>query len=220
MKQLFAILFLCMLCMPAKAQWRVGMSGGWDYNTISIDTQYAYDMKYTGRGGMTFALTGQYDLTDWIGIRTELAYMQKGQKMERTSDIMNGSYHNTRNQYLQLPVMTQFSFGGKRIRGFVNTGGYVGHWLKRSIEGYNNDLCDEFTYNEASPFNSLSDKRFEAGLVGGLGAEYRMAQHILISAEARYYYALTQMQKRYQELNVTPSYNNTLALQLGVQYSF
>ena len=40
------------------------------------------------------------------------------------------------NNYLQLPVMGSFSFGGQKVRGFFNAGIYGGYWLNSKPQGF------------------------------------------------------------------------------------
>lgn len=89
---------------------------------------------YEARDGFTVGIPVQYDFRDWFGLRADLVFVQKGQKMHRT-DTYNAIHTDTRNNYLQLPVMASFSFGGERLRGFLNAGGYVGGWLSSHRKG-------------------------------------------------------------------------------------
>lgn len=223
---------LCVFCLalaavtPATAQWRVGLTAGYSRNTLDMDTGYAYDMRYEARDGFTVGIPVQYDFFDWLGVRAELTFVQKGHKMHRT-EYYNGIYTDTRNNYLQLPVMANFSFGGKRVRGFLNAGGYIGSWLSSHREGLTDRLFSEegnpngiitpnnrYEFDEKVPFNSRRDNRFEAGLAGGVGVGCRVTSRVELQAEGRCYYALTDMQKNYMKFR-TPRYNTTFVVQIG-----
>ena len=52
-----------MLSMAVHAQWRVGVTGGTDYNLYTMDMQYESDWKTEGRWGATVGITGQYNVT-------------------------------------------------------------------------------------------------------------------------------------------------------------
>lgn len=211
---------------PSTAQWRVGLTAGYSRNTLDMDTGYAYDLRYEARDGFTVGIPVQYDFRDWFGLRADMVFVQKGQKMHRTS-YYSGIYTDTRNNYLQLPVMASFSFGGERLRGFLNAGGYVGGWLSSRREGvtwrFFSDTGDDdgiitsenrYEFDEKVPFDSRRDNRFEAGLVGGVGISYRVAPRVALQAEGRCYYALTDMQKDYMKFRV-PRYNTTFVVQVG-----
>ena len=223
-RRLFRFSVFCMAL--AAAQWRVGVTAGYARNTLSMDTGYAYDLRYEARDGFTVGIPVQYDFFDWFGLRADVVFVQKGQKMHRT-DVYNAIRTDTRNNYLQLPVMANFSFGGERVRGFLNAGGYVGGWLSGRREGvtrrFFSDAGDEngaitpdnrYEFDEKVPFDSRRDNRFEAGLVGGVGVSYRVAPRVELQAEGRCYYALTDMQKNYMKFR-TPRYNTTFVVQVG-----
>lgn len=230
-KQLLVILVLWLTgIQAASAQWRVGVNAGYAHNTLDIDRGYAYDMRYGSRGGFTMGVPVQYDFTDWFGLRAELAYVAKGQNMHRTH-YYGALESDIRNHYLQLPVMASFSFGGSRLRGFVNAGAYVGAWLACYEEGMNKNmfggspesgLLDEnnaYISDGKLDFDSRRDNRFEAGLTGGLGIRYLLLPRVEVSLEGRCYYALTDQQKNYMYFH-TPRYNTTFALLAGVSFLF
>ena len=71
------------------------------------------------------------------------------------SGYVAGFHSEWSNNYLSLPIVAQFSFGGKRLRGFVNGGGYLGYWLssyqKDNTANYDNTIKEDNTYlNEAN----------------------------------------------------------------------
>ena len=125
------------------------------------------------------------------------------------------------NNYLQLPVMASFSFGGQKLRGFCNLGVYGGYWLSSNYSGvdYNSFVGAPYDVKGHVDFNSDRDQRWDCGFVGGLGVEYRFARHWGAQVEARYYYSTTSVQKQYMRVK-DYRYNSTLALQAGVSYFF
>lgn len=207
--------------VPAAAQWSVGLSGGYARNTVSTDREYADGMRYEPHDGFTVGIPVQYDFRSWFGLRAELTWVEKGLSTYRT-DSYAPLYTNTRNSYLQLPVMAHFSFGGERLRGFLHVGGYMGYWVSShrkgiaaSLMGVNPETGNRlYAFDEKAPFDSRRDNRFEAGLAGGVGLYYRITPRIRIEAEGRCYYALTDMQKQYMKFLV-PRYNTTFTTQLG-----
>jgi hypothetical protein len=144
--------------------------------------------------------------------------MQKNHTVERTQVLMKHQYTNN---YLTLPVMASFNFGGEKLRGFCNLGVYGGYWLSCHKEGsdYNSFHEYEYSFSEDVDFNSKRDQRWDCGFVGGVGLEYHFVEHWGVQAEARYYYSTTSVQKDYMKVK-DPKYNSTLALQVGVIYFF
>ena len=224
------LLLACFPAFEANAQWKVGVEAGYDYNFYHIDTQYAYDFRYEGRGGITVGIPVEYGILDWLAVRADLIYMQRGYKMHRA---YNRTFQNRRDQYLSLPIMARFSFGGEKVRGFLHAGGYVGYWLKGSLNGLeisNTSDFDKvingedgdvfFPYSHDYSFNSKRDNRFDAGLVGGIGVSYHVMPQLEVEVEGRCYYGLTSTTKDYMEYGKQPRYNTTVAILAGVKYCF
>ncbi len=74
------LLFFAAIFLPdqAAAQWKVGLNAGYTYNSYSIDTQYAYDFNYDGLGGLTVGIPVEYGILDWLAVRADLTYLQRG----------------------------------------------------------------------------------------------------------------------------------------------
>lgn len=214
------IIFLAlMLPSLAFAQWRVGVNGGATYNHSTISKHYMTDYQWKDRWGVTLGVMGQYDVNDWLGVRAELDWTQKNYRLTR--QIFSNLDYKYVNNYLQLPVMASFSFGGKQLRGFCNAGVYGGYWLTSGREGtdYNNSSEKAYEFSEDIKFNSERDQRFDFGFVGGIGLEYRFCQRWAAQVEMRYYYSTVSTQKDYMRLS-DPRYNSTLGVQAGLWYSF
>lgn len=179
-----------------------------------MDLQYMSDFRLEGRWGVTLGVTGQYDLTDWFGVRADLNWTQKNYRLHRMK--YNVVDYKFRNNYLQLPVMASFSFGGQNLRGFCNLGGYVGYWLNSSRWGTdtNSFTARNYKFSEQVILDSNRDQRLDGGLVGGVGVEYRLCKHWALLGEVRYYYSLISTRKQYQ-LMKDYRYNGTAAIQIG-----
>ncbi len=169
LKRVFLTFSLAIVAIAANAQWSVGVLAGYDYNLYDYAKGYAYDLRYDGRAGLDFTVPVQYNFNQWFGLRADIDYVQKGHKMHR-SGIHQGSYTNTRDHYLHLPIVASFSFGGEKIRGYLNLGGYMGFWAVSSIEGQARlamapDIDDTqyYYFNEKLDFDSKRDNRFDAG---------------------------------------------------------
>ena len=217
-KSLLLGAMLLMLTAVAHAQWRVGATIGTSANHYRMDRQYMSDYHINDRWGLTMGVTGQYDFTEWLGVRADFNWTQKNHRVLRDRIPMDYKYVNN---YLQLPVMASFSFGGQKLRGFCNLGVYGGYWLSSNYSGvdYNSFVGAPYDVKGHVDFNSDRDQRWDCGFVGGLGVEYRFARHWGAQVEARYYYSTTSVQKQYMRVK-DYRYNSTLALQAGVCYFF
>ncbi len=218
MKKTLTMLVL-MLPMMVFAQWRVGINGGGDLNHFIIDKQYQTDNQFKDRWGGTVGIMGQYDIADWAGIRFELDWMQKNYRQTReTLKVYDYKYVNN---YLQLPVMGSFSFGGQKVRGFCNLGIYGGYWLNSSRKGFDYNALTQkgYDFTEKVEFYDDRDRRWDFGFVGGAGLEYRFASHWAAQVELRYYYSTVSTTK-VNDVAKDYRYNSTLALQAGLWYCF
>ncbi len=218
MKRLITFIALVLPSL-AFAQWRVGVNGGATYNHSTISKHYMTDYQWKDRWGVTLGVMGQYDVNDWLGVRAELDWTQKNYRLTR--QILSNLDYKYVNNYLQLPVMASFSFGGKQLRGFCNAGVYGGYWLTSGREGtdFNNSSEKVYEFSENIEFNDERDQRFDFGFVGGIGLEYRFCQRWAAQVEMRYYYSTVSTQKDYMRLS-DPRYNSTLGVQAGLWYSF
>ncbi len=205
---------------PASAQWRIGVSGGADYNWYSIKTNYQTDYRYDGAWGWNAAIFTQYDFLPWVGLRAEIEASDINYRFYRTGYFTSTNYI-THNTYLKLPVMTQFRFGGEKVHGFLNAGVYAGCWLAGRQKGTITDPRNGrvMTINEPYVFNKEKDQRADFGLAGGVGIEYLPAEHWAIHIEGRCYYSFISRTKPYMIVRDN-RYNTTLTIQAGVSYIF
>ena len=220
-KKLFFTAAMLMAASSAMAQWRIGATVGAANNKLGIDTQYQYDWRYDSRWGVQFGVNGQYDFNDWFGVRAELDFQQRGYTMRRTEHLVSLINYKYRDNYLTLPVMASFSFGGEKVRGFLNVGVYGGYWLNSHVKGSDVDIDYdmEVPVDASVSLDSRRDQRFDFGYVGGVGVEYRFAEHWAAQVEARYYYSVVSKKKQYQA-SKDYQYNNTLSLTGGISYIF
>ncbi len=212
---------LMMLPVGLRAQWRVGVIEGAVYNIHSQDVHYMTDFSLNGAFGLNSGISGQYSFNKWLGVRADLIFAQRNYKLSRT-DLSEIKY-NYLNNYLLLPVMASFSFGGDNfpLRGFANLGYYGGLWLTSHRFGTEYNSMSEKTYEFAGPvaFNQEKDNRLDTGLVGGVGMELRCNKHLGVQIEARCYYSLTSQVKDYMKVK-DYRYDTTIGLQAGVYYIF
>ncbi len=218
----FLVLFL-LLGSKAYAQWEVGIAGGYVHNTLSTSSGYYYNRQYLPGNSFSASIPVYYHFRNgWFALATELSYLEKNYRMEYYGNTFSKfEYEDVKNSYLQIPVMANFSFGGKRLRGFTNAGVYLGAWLNSHVKGrvQHTFSGDYYEYDEPLEFDSRRDNRFEYGLLFSLGLRFQCTKSIGIFAEARYLYGLSDLQKDYM-LEQYPRYNTSIQAQLGITYKF
>lgn len=203
----------------AENKWKVGVTVGYTNNSYSMNNSYQSDWQQSSRGGVAVGLTGQYNVVDWFGVRMDMQWMQRNYRNSRTLQV---DEYNYTNDYLQIPLVADFSFGGKKLRGFVDAGIYGGCWLSSRVTGMGTNVLNNESaepISQSGLINSKRDNRMVFGYVGGLGLEYRITPQWSCQLECRYYYDATSQVKQYQYIK-DYRYNGTLVLQAGAAYHF
>lgn len=227
MKQKHLTFFLCLISFPlcVKGQWKLGVTGGADYNIYSINNHYMIDWHYKGAWGGSAGIMAQYDFNSWFGVRGDLNWAMKSHKQYRTGLLSNTNFR-IENHYIQLPIMASFNFGGEKIKGILNIGGYGAYWLSSYFNGkmangidYPSIVSGYFSNYTSLEFVDKRDNRFDCGFVLGIGVDWNFSRHWGAQVEARCYYSTLSTQKDYMLIK-DPKYNTTLALQFATYYSF
>lgn len=207
----------------AVSRWSAGAFGGITNNHHVINTLYANDMKYTDLGGYTAGITASYHLKGWFSLRADVSMVQKNYRLDRDNRFLPFAYTESTNNYLSVPVTAVLSLG-RTFRLCGVAGAYVGYWLSGHRQGQSLSVTylvtnnQEYThFDEAYTFNSTRDNRFDAGLVYGFALRCTIAKKLDLSAELRWYYGLTDVQKQYMS-RLNPRYNTTRSLQFGLSY--
>ena len=221
MKRFFPLLAFALLPLMVQAQWRVGASGGADYNWFTINKQYMNNYHYDGVWGWNAAVFGQYNFMNWLGLRFELEASERSHRVYRDG-VSEGTNYINHNTYLQLPVLAQFSFGGEKVRGFLHAGVFAGYWLAGRQKGTFFDWLTITVYPVDAPYNfqTEKDQRWDFGLAGGIGVEYRFLEHWAMHVEGRCYYSFISTVKPYMEHVKDNRYNTTIGMNLGFCYIF
>ncbi|GHT01188.1 hypothetical protein AGMMS49525_01250 [Bacteroidia bacterium] len=199
-----------------KDYFSVGVVGGYVHNSLTTSTGYRAFTEYGAGESFTLGIVGRYTFNNWLAVQAEPSLIQKNFSWGRTEGSLTPEIHENRtNNYLQLPVMAHFSFGGQQLKGFLNLGGFAGYQVSANREGVAANL---YSYDEPFEFDSTRDNRLECGLLAGIGLEYD-TKGFTFFAEGRYEYGISDLQKKYM-IQQIPRYNNTYVMQAGVMYNF
>lgn len=209
------------MCGEAVAQWAVGLRGGWTTTTISRYDGGRMDEAYSSLGGMDVGLQCRYTFNDWLAMRVNLSFMQRSHRMDRNLNYLNPVYTEHINNYLMLPVVADFSFGGERLRGHFLAGAYGGYWLSERRRGTTYWMTDYYVYFE--PFDEPreftdEDIRLNSGVAFGAALSYVPVGKWEVGVDLMYYYDLTSHHQGYANL-ADPRYLNTLSLTVSVNYN-
>lgn len=234
--QLFVIIFIFSVSVYSQqpARWEGGLSLGFTRNSLHTSVGYRAFTKYEPLNGFTFSLPVRYNFNDWFALTSELSYIRKNYEYKRFG-FYGGQYQKTTNGFIQIPVMAHFSFGGTKLRGFLNLGGYASYWTDSHIKGVtiginwageNPDSSKDkiidyiipYSYNEKRDFDNRRDRRILFGITGGIGMEYALNSKYKLFIEGRYFYETSDLQKDYM-INRIPRYNDTFVIQIGCLFN-
>ena len=230
--KLIAIVLFCWMIVDAEAQekprWTIGVKGGWSYTNITRSNMGRVDEFYSPLSGYDVGLQMRCRLIDWLAIRADLGFMSRSHRMDRTLHYIDPVYTKYSNDYLMLPVMADFSFGGMKLRGHAYCGVYGGFWTQARTKGTTYWMTDYYVYfedfKERREFNS-EDQRLIAGAVGGLGLSYAFLDvwknggGPVITLDALYYYDFVSHHKGHAHLSDS-RYLSTLSVTLGLAFCF
>lgn len=197
--------------------WYVGFLLGGSSHRMEVESARWDGVWYMGRGINLEGRLG-YQFNQWLGIRSGLSLLSKNYytRLNVTYNELSDTYATTYNNlYLQLPLMADFSIGGEACRINFMFGGYAAYWLSQWRHGYVYVADDPRPYTgDAYSFIEGSDRRFDAGLAGGIGLSLRVAPAWVLRFEGNYYHGLVSTAKDYK------TYNRTTTFGLGVTYHF
>jgi hypothetical protein len=199
------------------AQLGIGLKGGLDFNSVTRSNSGRIDEAYHAKNGADYGIILSYQINEWFALRANVEMLSRSHTMKRNLNAVKGLYTDYKNQYLTVPVMADFTFGGARVRGHFMMGGYVSYWMMANVSGNTFDLYNKIRpFNEKMEFNEYHN-RFVAGLVAGPGLSVALTEKISLELDALLYYDLVSYMK-VSKVSPDPRYNNTASLTLGVIY--
>lgn len=201
-----------------------GVVAGYDQNYHIADMSYMTDYKYDKFAkGSTYGLQLAYHPLRWLALRADVVMIQKNYHRDHVFQYYNLRYSlptTTTNDYLNVPVVAEMSFG-KTVRLNLFGGGYYGHWMKSHREGTTYSFSSDrlIDFDEDVEFDEVRDNRDDMGFVWGAGLSVFFLNHIELGAEVKWYYGVQDIQKPYSQ-SLRPRYNTTMAIQGGLSYWF
>lgn len=198
--------------------WYLGLMLGGSSNKPNVQKTIFNGIWYPYRGLNLEARVG-YQFNEWFGIRSGVGMISKNYATKLTVDI-NGvsqkyqTYHQ--NQYLQVPLMADFSIGGEAVRIHFMAGGYAAYWLSQYRDGYIYKTTEPYHFTGTTyAFVDGYDNRFDAGVAAGLGLSMNVTPSWQLHFEGNYYHGLISTAK-----SPSKTYNRTWTFGMGVTYHF
>ena len=143
--------------------------------------------------GSTGAVQIRYAEERHVGILAELGWVQRGWKEDFEESPLQYSRTLT---FINLPILTHISFGGKRFKAIINLGPELSYMISESKSAnfdYNNleSVTDWPERQRQTEQLAMEVKnKFDYGITAGVGCEYYLSPRRSITLEARYYFGL------------------------------
>lgn len=212
------------------AQVMLGVQGGLSIPNISGGNN-ELSQGYTSRSAFNIGLFMEYPLNDNFSLQPEINYDGQGGKRTGLQPITNSElppnpagpyyYADFKNEsilnYLEIPVLLKYTFGGEGLKFQGNIGPYIGFLLNAKEVSSGTSLIyvdknktplmvpvppDYQHYAELPPqsFDATTDvydsiKKINLGAAGGIGLIYPIGETQRINLDVRFTYGLTNIQK-------------------------
>lgn len=159
-------------------QPKIGVKGGINLSNLYVDDVKDENMKV----GLNIGAYAKIPITRGFSIQPELLYSSKGSKVTYDNVFGNGEYRFNLN-YVEVPVLAVFNVA----RNFnIHAGGYAAYLASANIKR----IDDEGDIDKIADLNEDNFRRFDYGLVGGVGFDIHN-----FTLGARYNYGLNEVGK-------------------------
>ena len=192
---IFALL-MCACILPLHAQvgeqrhnFAVGVNGGINLNSVSFSPSIKQKNLMGINGGVTARYISEKYFSMICGAQIELNFSQHGWD-EYYEDYPTLSYTRTMN-YVEIPFLAHLAFGKERgLQFFVNAGPQIGLLIGESESMENIDM-NKLTDTQKAVYGDKIQNKFDYGIAGGGGIEFRTKKAGSFLLEGRYYFALS-----------------------------
>ena len=213
------LVLLSFICAKAqveepRSRFELGVSGGMNINNMEFQPSIRQKLLQGYNGGISARYTREKYFSMICAAQVEVNFSQRGMK----EDFDDGTSNNyiRRLNYIEIPLFAHVSWGKeqKGFQFFLNLGPQFGFLLNGSEE-YNGEWE---TANRPSSIRPLYGKaienKFEYGIAGGLGLEYKSKIGNFF-IEGRYYYGLSDVFHNSKTDDFGRSANTTIAARIG-----
>ena len=173
-----------------RTEWAIGGSAGIDFPSVTFRPR-VLKQSLTGLNG---GITARWITEKNLGIQVEVNFTQKGWNenvalMDEEGVLsMPDPFYIRKMNYIDIPFLTHIYFGSDKVRFFINLGPQIGFFI---YETTSQNLNGETIPNRPNEQHTMPvEKKFEWGIGGGPGLEFRSSIGYFL-VEGRYYYALS-----------------------------
>ena len=187
----------------AQRSW-VGPRAGVNFSRLTDFTESALGAagEQSWQPGFVAGVTAMVELdTHWV-VQPEMHFVRKGWRVDLSAvdeGTLDGSLVNDfpsraaaeldyvaeRNDYLVVPLLLQYRFGGESIQGYLNAGPQLGYWVYSAAAVNDGNNTQSFGDPELEAFLDELIARYELGIAGGGGVLYPLTDHVQAFGEVR-----------------------------------
>ncbi len=197
-----------------RSSLEIGVSGGMNFNRIEFQPSIRQGLQQGFNGGISARYTSEKYFSMICAAQIEVNFSQRGM-IEDFDDGTSNNYSRQLN-YIEIPFFAHVSWG-KEERGlqfFLNLGPQFG-FLINEKEHYNGDWNIEDRPITIVPlYGKAVENKFEYGIAGGLGVEYKTKIGNFF-IEGRYYYGLSDIFNNSKTDDFGRSANTTITARIG-----
>ncbi len=187
---LYAIQFNTLFAQNDSGTPTYGLRAGVLFSTVTGDE--AID-RFAKKIGPQIGVTGAYYFHPMFSVRGELNYELKGGKF--ANHEMNMNLH-----YASLPVYFKFNFT-RDPEIYIYLGGYASYLFMANTKGtYEIIIGDDYITESINEDISANLNKFDAGFIGGFGAQGRFSRWADIFIDFRYTLGFINLDNKKAEL--------------------
>ena len=204
MKKIYSVILVSFVGFAAQAQFSLTPKVGVGFSDVKFD-QEAY--KVDGqkmRVGILFGVGVNYAFSNNFSIQPEVLFNSKGYKAEETISGVKSKEDLSLN-YLEIPILARFSFGGENFKAYINIGPSISFGLggKYKTEGslagvsFNKDSKVKFGKEPANYTGDdfYVDNSLDFGAQAGGGVLYKVGFGFL-NLDLRYGLGLANLEDK------------------------
>lgn len=183
-----------------KPELYIGTNQGvnlWPHVSFVPSVAQNFDVRY--KGGFTV----RYVNLKYFGIQGELNYSAQG--WSETSP--EGEIYSHRFDYLELPILAHIYFGKRNTKFFINLGPEIRYMVSDAATA-------PFSTNAGIQQTKEIQNRFDYGITGGLGVEFRTQKAGAFQLEARYHFGLGNISSASKKDDFDKSNNQTISVSI------
>lgn len=177
----------------AQTHYRPHVSVGFHAGTNFSRVEFSPAVRETFTQGTCGAVSVSYAEEKIFGLIVELGWANRGWKEDFEESPLRYTHNLT---YINLPILTNISFGTRRFKTFINLGPVFGYMIGDRITA-------NFDYKNLGSVTDWPERRrqteqlgmavknkFDYGITGGLGFEFYVSPRNSVTLEGRYYFGL------------------------------